>query len=253
MECRDARELLAAHLDGELHGREALDVARHLETCADCAAAYAALASLQRAVRSEATRYRAPEQLDARVRAALPALPRQEPNAVVRSWQRLALGSALASALAIALAIGIWVTRPLPDDLVVDDIVASHVRSLMSGRPVDVASSDLHTIKPWFAGKLDYSPPVHDLAEQGFPLEGGRIDYVEHRPVAALVYRRHQHTINLYVRPAPAGAANSSPSPESRQGFQLLRWNRGGMAYVAISDAEPAELAQFRSALAGRE
>src|SRR4029077_1961264 len=136
-------------------------------TCADCAAAYAALASLQRTVRSEATRYRAPEQLEARVRAALPASPRQEPNAVVRSWQRLALGSALASALAIALAIGIFVTRPLPDALVVDDFVASHVRSLMSGRPVDVASSDRHTVKPWFAGKLDYSPPVHDLAEQG--------------------------------------------------------------------------------------
>ena len=172
---------------------------------------------------------------------------------MVRSWQRLALGSALASALAIALVIGIFVTRPLSDDLVVDDIVASHVRSLMSGRPVDVASSDRHTVKPWFAGKLDYSPPVHDLADQGFPLEGGRVDYVEHRPVAALVYGRHQHTINLYVLPAPAGAASSGPSPESRQGFQLLRWTHGGMAYIAISDAEPAELAQFRSALVARE
>src|SRR5262249_59546174 len=141
---------------------------------------------------------RAPERVGARVRPALPTPPRQQSNAVVRSWQRLALVSGFASALAIAFAIGVLVTKPLPDDLVADDIVGSHVRSLMSGHPVDVASSDRHTVKPWFAGKLDYSPPVHDLADQGFPLEGGRVDYVEHRPVAALVYGRHQHTINLY-------------------------------------------------------
>src|SRR5262252_1127127 len=186
MECRDARELLAAHVDGELRGREALEVARHLETCADCAAAQSALMAMRRAVRSDATRYRAPEALAARVRAALPAQPRQQPNAVVRSWQRLALVSGFASALAIAFAIGVLVTKPMPSDLVADDIVATHVRSLVSGRPVDVASSDRHTVKPWFAGKLDYSPPVHDLAEQGFPLAGGRVDYIEHRPVAAL-------------------------------------------------------------------
>jgi anti-sigma factor RsiW len=249
MECRDARELLAAHVDGELRGREALEVARHLETCADCAAAQSALTAMRRAVQSGATRYRAPEALAARVQAALPAQPRQQPNAVVRSWQRLALASAFASALAIAFAIGVLVTRPIPSDLVADDIVATHVRSLVSGRPVDVASSDRHTVKPWFAGKLDYSPPVHDLSEQGFPLVGGRVDYIDHRPVAALVYRRHQHTINLYVRPAAPGAPNSGPTSESRQGFQLLRWVRDGMAYFAISDTEPAELAQFRAAL----
>lgn len=253
MECRDARQLLGAHLDGELRGREALDVARHVEGCAECAAAYAALSSLQRAVRSEATRYRAPETLEARVRAALPASRRQEPNAVVRSWQRLALGSAFASALAIAFAIGVFVTKPQSDDLVADDIVASHVRSLMSGRPVDVASSERHTVKPWFAGKLDYSPPVLDLADQGFPLEGGRVDYVLHRPVAALVYRRHQHTINLYVVPASPGAASSGPTAETRQGFQLLRWIHGGMEYIAISDAEAGELAQLRAALVAKD
>lgn len=249
MECRDAPELLAAHVDGELRGREALDVARHLETCAQCTAARAELTALRRAVRTDATRYRAPEALAARVQAALPASPRRGPVREVAFWRRLALGSAFASVLAIALAIGVVATRPLSSDLVADDIVASHVRSLVSGRAIDVASSDRHTVKPWFAGKLDYSPPVHDLAAQGFPLEGGRVDYIAHRPVAALVYRRHQHTINLYVLPAAPGAPDSGPSSESRQGFALLRWIRGGMAYVAISDAEPAELAQFRSAL----
>jgi anti-sigma factor RsiW len=253
MECKDARELLAAHVDGELRGREALEVARHLETCADCAAAQSALMTLQRAVRSEATRYRAPETLEARVRAALPPSPRREPAREVAFWRRLALGGGLATAFALALAIGVVVTRPMPSDLVADDIVASHVRSLVSGRPVDVASSDRHTVKPWFAGKLDYSPPVHDLAEQGFPLEGGRVDYIDHRPVAVLAYRRHQHTINLYVLPAPAGASNSGPTSESRQGFQLMRWVHDGMAYFAISDTEPAELAQFRAALAAKD
>ncbi len=252
MECSDARDLLTAHVDGELRGREALDVARHVESCAGCAAVAARIAALRRAVGTGATRFRAPEALARRVRASVPPSPPRETAPAVAFWRRLAFAGAFATAIAAAWGVGLMLTRPSASDALVDEIVASHVRSLLPGHAVDVASSDRHTVKPWFSGKVDYSPPVTDLAADGFPLVGGRLDYVGGRTVTALVYRRRLHTINLYVLPAGAGAADSGATLESRQGCHVLRWTQGGMAYWAVSDVEPAELARFREALSSR-
>jgi len=255
MEHEEARELLTAHVDGELRGREALDVARHVEGCAECAVESASLVALRRTVESTATRFRAPAALEHRVRAAVaPSSPGEAAaSSAATRWRRLAAASAFATVVAVAWGIGLVLERPSANDLLAEEIVSSHVRSLLSYRTVDVASSDQHTVKPWFSGKVDYSPPVHDLTADGFPLEGGRVDYVDHRPVAALVYRRNQHTVNLYVLPALAGSEEAAPVAVSRQGFHLLRWVHRGMTYWAISDVEWPDLTLFRAALLARE
>ena len=130
-------------------------------------------------------------------------------------------------------------------DALAEDLVASHVRSLMADHLSDVASSDQHTVKPWFSGKLDYAPPVQDFANQGFALAGGRIDYVDHRAVAALVYRHKEHVINAFVW--PGAQANSSVRRHSRRGFNIIEWNADGMRYWVVSDVSQADLEAFAS------
>ena len=144
------------------------------------------------------------------------------------------------------LAAGLYVLAPGPDEKLVDEIVAAHVRSLMVDHAFDIASSDSHTVKPWFAGKLPFAPPVIDLTSQGFALVGGRLDYVDRRPVAALVYRHRQHLVNLFILPA---SSDARPRTVERQGFHLAGWERSGMKWWAVSDLNPQELAQFRAAL----
>jgi len=134
----------------------------------------------------------------------------------------------------------------------VDELVASHVRAQLSGHDIDVVSSDQHTVKPWFNGRLDYAPPVEDLAENGFSLTGGRLDYLDHRRVAVLVYRYRKHVIDLYVMPAANAGATQSPAALTSDGYALASWRDHGMVWWAVSDAEPAVLAQLRAALAAR-
>ncbi len=202
--------------------------------------------ALARAIRDRASRHRAPAELHQRIAAALseplapPASDRARP-AIWRSWR--ALAGAFACGVVASWAFVHFRPAPADDYAIVQEVLAGHVRSLMVSHLADIASSDQHSVKPWFAGKLDYSPPVRDLAAEGFPLIGGRLDYIDQRPVAALVYRRYKHTINLFVWPADGAAPG--PSSLARNGFNIVDWRDAGMQFWAVSDLEAGELQTF--------
>jgi anti-sigma factor RsiW len=196
---------------------------------------------------------RAPARLRAQVLANLREAAEPKPTFkwAGSGWMGLPfLGGGVAGMSLCALAFMMFLWNPLtprPDRLG-DEIVASHVRALISSRAIDVVSTDQHTVKPWFNGRIDYAPPVIDLETQGFPLVGGRLDYVDHRPVAVLVYRYLKHPIDLYVFPDHGGkpaAAPTSLTSESSDGYSLVEWRQGGMVYWAISDASPVYIRHF--------
>ena len=254
MDCREARELLLAHVDAELGVGEARAVESHLQDCSDCRAQHAAYATVRSRIQAHASYFPAPVALLERIEAALPtttAMAHATP-ALKPVWHWLNLGGATALAIAIAWSVGLYMTLPSADDRLTDEVVSSHVRSLQSNHMVDVASSDQHTVKPWFNGKLDFSPPVLDLTAEGFPLVGGRLDYVDHRAVAALVYRRRQHLINVFIMPAADAAKDAPVTKRSRHGYHILRWARGGMAFQAVSDVDAGELVTLEEMLMAR-
>lgn len=157
----------------------------------------------------------------------------------------MTFGAALAFAVVATSSFTLHLAAPSESERLREEIVSAHVRSLMASHLADVASSDQHTVKPWFDGKLDFSPPVVDLTAEGFPLVGGRLDYLNNRPVAALAYRHRQHSINLFVWPAN-GKQGGPTETASKQGYHLLRWTHAGMVYSAVSDLNPAELTRFK-------
>jgi anti-sigma factor RsiW len=239
MTCEETQHLLDAYVDGELDRQVKLVIDGHLHGCAHCASILASLRSLVSALKRAALPFKAPPHLKAQIQAIQPTHTSSQ-----RSFARwLWAGSAAAVLLTVALVL-IFSARTTESSLetrLIGEIVSSHARSLMANHLTDVPSSDTHTVKPWFADKLDYSPPAKDLSAQGFPLIGGRMDYVENRPVAALVYRRNQHFINLFVWPVELG--QTMPDIRSTvRGYNLIHWTQDGMTYWLISDLEPAQL-----------
>src|SRR4051812_33139466 len=247
MACEDARELLGSYLDDELDMATSLELRRHLRECPECAAQQQQQETLRNVLRTSDLSFRTPAGLEQRIRTAVrdaeggPASSRSK-----AAVPKMAMWGALAASLALAALLfwGFGTSRHGSNDLVAELVLTDHVRSLMADHLTDVASTDNHTVKPWFNGKLDFSPPVRDLAPQGFPLTGGRLDYVG-RPVAALVYRRRQHVINVFVWPASGNSRSASETSMTRQGYNLLHWSGSGMEHWAASDLNMAELKQF--------
>jgi len=247
MSCEETGLLLDAALDGELDARSAMGVEKHLSGCTVCRSRYEARRNLAGTIHSYAEYFEAPQHLHARVQGKLrkedqsDAKERPAISPIAKRWIAVAAGVVL-FALVTTLVVNL-LKRSSGSELLAQEVVAGHIRSLMTDHLVDVASSDRHTVKPWFNGKLDFAPTVRDLALQGFPLAGGRLDYLGGRPVAALVYRRNQHSINLFQWPSPAQDASARAA--SARGYNLLQWKQGGMTYWAISDLNASELAEF--------
>ncbi len=240
MTCAESRLLLHAHADGELDVASSLDLERHLKTCAACAGEKQSVHSLKAALRQSSFRYDAPDSLRKEVRR----MARTSGGATsprfhsLLLWKFLAFGATAFAVLAILLP----PARNSERDHLLNEAVASHVRSLMAEHLTDVASSDQHTVKPWFNGKLDFAPEVKDFAAHGFPLVGGRLDYLNGRAVAALVYRRNKHFINVFVWPAQ----NTRKSDLQRhRGYSVINRDADGLRYCVVSDLNQKELAEF--------
>jgi anti-sigma factor RsiW len=246
MECERATVLLSGMIDSALGPIARFRVHRHVTGCNACAARLEELRAMQSAIRTKLPYHRAPPGLAARIGAAL---PHEEPPRAVRPWFRMPAfslaGTGLAGALAgVALTVLVMGGQSDPSIGVID----SHIRSLQADHLTDVLTSDQHTVKPWLSARLDVSPPVLELKDQGFPLVGGRQDYVDGHPTAVVVYRHAKHVINLFAW------ASSGPDEglrdETRQGFNVITWRHGGIRYYAVSDVEADQLAEFAKLVA---
>ena len=239
MTCEEAKILLHALIDGELDAGHAREVEAHIATCPRCAAQLRATRELNQAMSAADLQFTAPPGLRGRIEAALPQ-PR------VTSRRTILKGFAMGSAVSAIAATGLFAVLLRNDDeqRIMSEMVSAHLRSLQAGHLTDVLSTDQHTVKPWFNGRLDVSPPVIDLTAQGFTLIGGRLDYVDGRAIGAIVYRRRTHVINLFV--AQTGNTDRRAAKmETVQGFNIRRWSEQGLNYWAVSDIEADELADF--------
>ena len=246
--------LVQAELDGELDAADAAALETHRAQCHVCQAATADLMQARALLGRAELYHAAPEELRRRIVAQLATADRPERAAVdsprpirrLVEWWRS--GASFAVGAACAAALTLFVLAPREPGLG-EQVVHGHIRALQPGHLEDVVSTDRHTVKPWFDGRVDFAPPVKDLAAQRFPLRGGRLDYLAGRPVAALVYQRDRHIIDLFTWPSEAGPA--PPESAQRQGYNVVHWSEGGMAFWAVSDVEASQLREFAEAWRG--
>jgi anti-sigma factor RsiW len=249
MNCAEIEILVHALIDGELDAGHARKVEVHTTTCSACGEKLASLRALRQAIGGAGLKEAAPLHLRRRVEAALavPASRIVSMRSFLRPTRRsffggFALGSALSAVAATSLVLTF--IRGDQEQPVVGEVIAAHIRSLQAGHLMDVATNDQHTVKPWFNGRVDVAPPVIDLAAEGFTLLGGRLDYIDGEPVAAIIYQRRRHVINLFV----AGGASTPPArsvSETIQGYNVRHWSQGGLSFWAVSDLAGAELDAF--------
>jgi anti-sigma factor RsiW len=248
--CELTRHYVPGYLDGELDLVRTFDTEAHLKRCSACTQELENLKALRFALQRGSLSYTAPVALRAQIQSSL----RESSGARVQEskikWPSINFWQ-LAGAFALLALISVsgwqWTTRlraASSDQQIAAEVFSSHLQSLEGNHLMDVVSTDQHTVKPWFDGKLDFSPPVQDLANDGFPLVGGRLDYVEGREVAALVYQRRKHFINVFVWPGTAGS-KPTQTIESKQGYHILRWSGGGFEFWAVSDVAAPDLAEF--------
>ncbi|HXS01911.1 MAG TPA: anti-sigma factor [Pyrinomonadaceae bacterium] len=265
--CEEVQELIHGFIDGELGLVPTLEIEDHLGECETCRSEHQGQLNLRTLVREGARYFNAPELTARTVGAALRGRPRlSTPDSGIDSFefcehdsnrgrprraaptvrsQILAIAAMVILALSGVLSYSIFSARSQShnDDLLAQEVVSSHVRSMMLNHLVDVPSSDQHTVKPWFNGKLDFAPEVKDLVDQGFPLVGGRLDYIDNRTVAALVYQRRKHSINLFIWPSTR--SDQAEQQFSNHGYNIIHWTRSGASYWAVSDVNSADLGEF--------
>jgi len=242
MQCDEVRPRLEAYVDGELAEAERVQLRDHLADCPECGPEATALEHLRDGIRQSAPVYRAPEALRSEIRFAL----RRQAATSARGARPAPGWLAYAASILLAVAVGsggtLLITGERQEDAVANELIDSHLRSLLGNHLTDVASSDQHTVKPWFAGRSELSPPAVDLAGEGFPLVGGRLDLIAGKPIPALVYRRREHVVNVFVLPASRGDLAKTLT---RRGYSLRHWDEGDLGFWAVTDAAPSELAEF--------
>jgi anti-sigma factor RsiW len=237
VDCQNIQRLLDPYLDGELDSVASESVAGHLRNCGECATIHQHHRELSQAARE--LRYSAPPALTSLVRSSIRNDFEIRRTRALRIWRTVAMAACLLLAVTLIgpmlLHRSATTTTTGAFDLT-DQVIATHVRSLMAEHLLDVATSDQHTVKPWFAGKVDFSPDVRDFADRGYTLQGGRLEYLNRRPVAAIVYRHDKHVINAFTWPAEGDQAAAARS-DSRQGYHVLTWREGPMMWCVVSDA----------------
>ena len=266
MNCEETTKLMDGYLDGELDPITSQAIEQHLRECHNCDQAYKTQRSLICAIGNATPYYKAPSELRERIQSSLRKETTEhplrngvrgaqvqfhkrqpEPRSILSEipWNWLGLAAAIIFAAIIVSNVLPRLQRPGNDQFLATQLIAGHVRSLMANHLTDVASSDQHTVKPWLDAKLDFAPAVVDLSNEGFPLIGGRLDYLDNRAVAALIYQRRKHFINLFVWPA-APDETRTPKTITRQGYQLLHWVESDLNYWAVSDINEKELQEFK-------
>jgi anti-sigma factor RsiW len=245
MICENTQILLHALIDSELDAGHAREVEVHLASCPHCTAQLRDYRTMHEAMAGPGMCYRAPESLRRRIESAPPAVALPAPRARATGRRILFRGFAMGSVVSTALAacLVLFVVQTKDDQRIVGDVVSAHLRSLQGDHLIDVQSTDQHTVKPWFNGRLEVAPPVIDLTPQGFVLIGGRLDYVDGRPVAAIVYKRRAHVINLFV--SQTVGSGRGATIENLQGFNVWRWTRSDLSFRAVSDINAEELQEF--------
>ena len=249
MTCDEAEILIHALADGELDAGHARDVEAHVASCPRCASEFAAIRQMKEMLAGTDLAFKAPSALRQRIEATLPPARASSVTPLVTSppsRRTMLKGFAMGSAVSALAATGLVaiVLRNDEEQRIAAEIVSAHLRSLQAGHLTDVVSTDQHTVKPWFNGKLDVAPPVIDLTAQGFTLIGGRLDYVDGRAIGAVVYRRRQHVINLFVAQT-SSTERQAARTETIQGFNIRSWHDRGLTYWAISDLNADELNEF--------
>jgi anti-sigma factor (TIGR02949 family) len=249
MDCKNAQTLIAGYLDQELDPVRSSEIEDHLHECAACSKVYDNHQVLSAALKTGSVYFKAPADLQKRIQRSMREAAKAESSpSRWLSWSWVRMAAPMVAAALVLLTLFPFLRSPSTEEILTREVVSSHVRSLMANHLADIPSSDQHTVKPWFSGKLDFSPPVQDLANQGFPLVGGRLDYLNNQPVAALVYQRDKHLINLFIWPSDKSAA-AEVARVTRQGYNLIHWSRSGMNFWAVSDLEERQLEEFAQLL----
>ena len=244
MNCQQAKPLIGPYADGELDAAGILELEKHIHDCPACALAWRNAQNLKKTLKQDALFFTAPTELRRAIKAELRSQVETKPRRSFWNWNWLTTATTSVATACLALLLTLSLTRPSAEQRLTQEIVSSNIRSLMADHMLDVVSTDQHTVKPWFNGKLDFSPPVKDLAAQEFPLIGGRLDYIGGRSVAALIFHRHKHVINLFIW--PVSEKNSKPAVSaSIQGYNVIHWSEGDMTFWAVSDLNEKELLEF--------